>query len=70
MIVFSDQVDSWSRSWSHKDRYLYAGIGLMYNFGNQKDEDIPAEDRLLRPHSKKVDDAYDSKSETPKSGNI
>ena len=68
VTVFSDQVDAWSRSWSHKDRYLYTGIGLMYNFGNQKDEDIPEEDRLLRPHSKKLNDAYDSKSVSQTSG--
>ena len=69
VTVFSDQLDSWSRSWSHKDRYLYTGIGLMYNFGTKADTEIPDEDRFFRPHSKKSNthvssDAYD-KSPAP-----
>lgn len=60
VTVFSDKVDSWSRSWSHKDRYLYTGIGLMYSFGKAKESDIPDEDRILRPGSKKLNDGYDA----------
>lgn len=71
VTCFTDQVDSWSRSWSHKDRYLYTGIGLMYNFGTAKDDDIPDSDRLLRPKSKKTNvsgDAYEKSSSSSDSG--
>jgi hypothetical protein len=71
VTCFTDQVDSWSRSWSHKDRYLYTGIGLMYNFGAAKDDDIPDSDRLLRPKSKKSNtsgDAYEKSSSSSDSG--
>jgi hypothetical protein len=70
VTVFSDQLDAWVRSWSHKDRYLYTGIGLMHNFGNAKSDDIPDEDRFLRPHTKKTKskkvsgDAYEKSSST------
>jgi hypothetical protein len=67
VTAFTDQIDSWSRNWSHKDRYLYTGIGLMYNFGTADDNDIPESDRLLRSTSKNKksqDDAYE-KSNTP-----
>lgn len=53
VTVFSDQVDSWSRSWSHKDKYLYTGVGLCYNFGRSSEDEIPYDQRLLRPHGKK-----------------
>lgn len=67
VTAFTDQLDSWSRSWSHKDRYLYTGIGLMYNFGTSQDADIPESDRLLRPKSNDgksqgIDDAYEKSS--------
>ena len=67
VTCFTDQLDSWSRSWSHKDRYLYTGLGVMYNFGNQESADIPDSDRLLRKKdkkssSKKSDDAYEKSS--------
>lgn len=52
VTCFTDQLDSWSRNWSHKDRYLYTGVGLVYNIGTGKDEDIPDSDRLLRQKSK------------------
>ena len=65
VTCFSDKVDSWSRNWSHKDRYLSAGLGLVYNFGSKSDSDIPDSDRFLRPKEKKEntsssnDDGYD-----------
>jgi len=61
VTCFTDQLDSWSRSWSHKDRYLYTGLGIMYNFGMGKNDDIPDEDRILRPGSKKkeINDGYE-----------
>lgn len=55
--VFSDQVDSWSRSWSHKDRYLYAGLGLCYNFGRSDADEVPDNERY-HPPAKKAGDAY------------
>lgn len=57
--IFSDQVDSWVRTWSHKDRYLYMGIGINHNINTGKDGDIPDDQRFLRPHGKKKKDAYD-----------
>ncbi len=78
--AFTDKLDSWSRSWSHKDRYLYGAIGLMYNFGNETSDDVPDSDRLFRVGSKKSnnsgtsDDAYDSDSSSsdgkPKKGRL
>ncbi len=66
VTAFTDQMDSWSRSWSHKDRYLYTGVGLMYNFGMAKESDLPDGDKLLRPKSKNksagIDDGYEKSS--------
>jgi hypothetical protein len=56
--IFSDYVDSWVRNWSHKDRYLYMGVGLVYNLNTGKDADIPEDQRIFRPKSK-TKDAYD-----------
>jgi len=53
VTVFADDVDSWSRSWTHKDKYFYSGIGLCYNFGRGDDDEVPTDQRLLRPHDKK-----------------
>jgi hypothetical protein len=53
VTVFADNVDSWSRSWTHKDKYFYSGIGLCYNFGRGDDDEVPYDQRLLRPHAKK-----------------
>ncbi|MEO8867806.1 MAG: hypothetical protein ABI388_06325 [Bacteroidia bacterium] len=53
VTVFADNVDSWSRSWSHKDKYFYTGIGLCYNFGRGDDDELPYNQRILRPHDKK-----------------
>jgi len=47
VTCFTDQMDGWSRNWSHKDRYLTAGLGLVYNFGTKSDSDIPDSDRFL-----------------------
>lgn len=63
VMVFSDQVDAWVRSWTHKDRYLYSAIGIIYNFGTAKDNDIPDEDRLMRPHEKKDKTAKSSSAD-------
>lgn len=46
--AFTDQLDSWTRSWTHKDRYMYIALGLMYNFGTSSDADIPDSDRFLK----------------------
>ena len=53
VTVFSDLVDSWSRSWSHKDKYFYSGVGLCYNFGRGDEDEVPQNQRLLRPKAKK-----------------
>ncbi len=76
VTCFTDQLDSWSRSWSHKDRYLYTGIGIMYNFGEKESSDIPDSDRIFRQKDKKSDsktsdDAYEkSSSGGDKSGGL
>ncbi len=69
VTVFSDQVDSWSRSWSHKDKYLYTAVGLCYNFGRTPEDEIPANQRILRPHAKKntTTDAYTADTNMPAS---
>ncbi len=54
VTVFSDLLDSWSRSWSHRDKYFYTGVGLCYNFGRGDDDEVPENQRILRPKPKKA----------------
>jgi hypothetical protein len=62
--VLTDDLDSWKRTWSHQDRYLYLGLGLVYNLF--ADGDIPDDQRIFRPRDKTAaTDAYD-KDEAPK----
>jgi hypothetical protein len=61
--VLTDDLDSWKRTWSHQDRYLYLGLGLVYNLF--ADGDIPDDQRIFRPRDKTAADAYD-KDEAPK----
>jgi hypothetical protein len=51
--VFSTSLDSWNRTWIHDDKYMYTGLGLCYNFGRTDEDEIPREQRLVRPKSKK-----------------
>lgn len=44
VTVLSDKLDSWERSWTHYDKYMYMGIGLTYNF--VKAEDMPDSQRF------------------------
>jgi hypothetical protein len=53
VTVFSDLLDSWSRNWSHRDKYFYTGVGLCYNFGRGDDDEVPENQRILRPKPKK-----------------
>jgi hypothetical protein len=53
VTVFSKSVDSWNRTWTKDDKYLYTGVGLCYNFGRGDEDEVPQDERLLRPHSKK-----------------
>lgn len=53
VTVFSDEVDGWVRSWSHKDRYLYLGFGVTLNIGKKDDEDVPREKRFI-PNEEKT----------------
>jgi hypothetical protein len=67
VTCFTDKIDSWSRNWTHKDRYLNVGLGLVYNFGSSADSDIPDSDRFLRPKEKESDtssskDGYEKSS--------
>lgn len=51
--VFTRSMDSWVRPWIHDNKYLYTGIGICYNFGRSDEDEVPAEQRILRPHEKK-----------------
>jgi hypothetical protein len=51
VTVFSKSVDSWTRTWTHDDKYLYTGIGLCYNFARTDADDLPEDQRVLRPGS-------------------
>ena len=62
VTVFADNVDSWSRSWSHKDKYFYSGLGLCYNFGRGDEDELPYDQRILRPHEKKGKETVDINS--------
>jgi hypothetical protein len=67
--IFSDKVDSWERTWSHKDRYLYIGFGLCHNLARNNSGDVPDDQRLLRPKNKsksKTNDAYDKDDQSSK----
>lgn len=73
VTAFTDQIDSWSRSWSHKDRYLYTGVGLMYNFGMALEEDIPNRDKLFRLKTKSsksagISDGYEKSNSSKRTG--
>jgi|GEM_PF-2574481 hypothetical protein len=50
--VFSKSVDSWDRTWTKDDKYLYMGLGLCYNFGRGDEDEVPDSQRLLRPHER------------------
>ena len=50
--IFSRSVDSWQRTWTKDDKYLYMGLGLCYNFGRGDEDEVPQDQRLLRPHAK------------------
>jgi hypothetical protein len=52
--VFTKSMDSWVRPWIHDDKYLYTGLGICYNFGRKDEEDMPVEQRILRPKEKKA----------------
>lgn len=52
VTVFSDKLDSWERSWTHYDKYMYMGVGLTYNIGKTDGDDMPDSQRYL-PHEKK-----------------
>lgn len=40
VTIFSDEMDSWVRDWSARDKYGYFGFGLKYNF-NRGEDDMP-----------------------------
>jgi hypothetical protein len=49
VTVFSDKVDGWERSWSHSDKYMYLGLGLVYNFNDGDEaEDVPKNQRFMK----------------------
>lgn len=52
--VFTRSMDSWVRPWIHDDKYLYTGVGLCYNFGRSDDDEVPQEQRILRPKERKA----------------
>ncbi len=36
--TFTDELDTWVRDWSAKDKYTYIGIGVRYNFNRKKED--------------------------------
>jgi hypothetical protein len=46
--VLSDKLDSWERSWTHYDKYLYMALGLTFNFGKTEGDDMPGNQRYLK----------------------
>lgn len=51
--AFTDDLDTWNRSWSALDKYAYAGLGVTYNF-NRSEDDLPPKRRKKK---KKKDEA-------------
>lgn len=72
ITVLSDQLDGWSRSWTHYDKYLYMAVGLVYNFGQKAEEDLPKDQRFFMPGKEEASSgSADEKvepSEKPKRG--
>ena len=69
--VFTKTMDSWNRSWTHDDKYLYTGLGICYNFGRGDDDndELPSDQRILRPKKhKKQKDTEASSSDMDDSG--
>ena len=52
VTIFSKSVDSWQRAWTKDDKYLYTGLGLCYNFGRGDEDEVPEDQRILRPQAK------------------
>jgi hypothetical protein len=59
VTVFSDEIDGWVRSWSHKDRYLFIGIGFTLNIGKKDDEDLPKDKRFIKDKDEKAASSSD-----------
>jgi hypothetical protein len=36
--TFTDRLDAWARGWTAKDKYLYIGVGVTYNFNRSEAE--------------------------------
>jgi len=68
--VFSKSVDSWDRTWTKDDKYLYMGLGLCYNFGRGDEDEVPQDQRLLRPHARKSKAESSSPPDEDMSGSI
>jgi len=43
--TFTDELDTWLRDWSAKDKYLYAGFGVRLNFNRDESEYPEKKDR-------------------------
>lgn len=70
VTVFSDKIDSWERSWSHKDKYFYSGLGLVYNFGRSSSDDVPENMRYLKDKNSSSSDANFTPSGKIKRGGL
>lgn len=70
VTVFSDKLDGWERSWSHYDKYLYMGVGLVFNFGKKGEEDVPNSQRFMKhePTDTGASDDIDSELKSGKRG--
>jgi hypothetical protein len=43
--TFTDELDTWLRDWTAKDKYLFTGIGIRYNFKRSTSDYPPMSDR-------------------------
>lgn len=59
--TFTDDLDTWNRSWSALDKYAYMGLGLTYNF-NRSIDDYPP--KRKKKKKKKDEDEVASDTES------
>ncbi len=58
--TFTDRLDAWARSWTAKDKYLYIGVGVTYNFNRSK-----AEDGIKKKEKPEKEESEETSEATP-----
>lgn len=51
--TYTDELDTWLRDWTAKDKYMFTGIGIRYNFARSSSEYPPMSDRKQARLAKK-----------------